>query len=292
MNKNHKPYIVLLIYAVLSIVVVNIVINVLPKNQKIIDLSKISEIKLEKKVNLNYTNSIKFIGHRGISESVPENTIPSFELLGKLGFWGAECDARTTSDGRWIIMHDATVNRMTNGKGKVEEIPYNELEKLKVIAGANIKNFKDLKVPTLKEYLQSCNKWGVTPVIEMKPANNKKYYSEFISEIKLYDKTNNVVVISLSRSSLNKLHELDSNLTLGLICSEINKEDIGYVKSIKNGFLDCWYKNIDKKSIDLCHKSNIKVGVWTIDDKLLANKYEKYGADYLTTDMPLQLRES
>jgi glycerophosphoryl diester phosphodiesterase len=55
-------------------------------------------------------NPIKYIGHRGISDLAPENTLSAFELAGKLGFWGTECDVRTTSDGYWMLLHDDTVD--------------------------------------------------------------------------------------------------------------------------------------------------------------------------------------
>ena len=53
---------------------------------------------------------------------MPENTLPSFRLAAENGFWGAECDTSPTADGVWIVMHDDTVDRMTDGTGAVSEM--------------------------------------------------------------------------------------------------------------------------------------------------------------------------
>jgi len=284
MKKKYKLYGVVFISLVFSIITAKEVTHIIINSGKTKHLATITKVKLINTDSSKSSSPVKFIGHRGIAGLAPENSIPAFELSGKLGYWGSECDARTTSDGRWIIMHDASVNRMTNGRGKVENISFGKLEKLRIISGANIKQYKDLKVPTLKDYLKCCKKWGLVPIIEMKPANNEKYYSKFISEVNLYNRSDKVIVISLSSTSLNKLRHLDSNLNLGFICSNINKENIDFVKMLGNAFLDCSNKQMDKASIELCHKSNIKVGVWMVNGSLLANEYEKDGVDYLTTN--------
>lgn len=284
MKKKYKLYVVVFISLVFSIITAKLVTHIITNIDKTKHYTKSTKIKSANASSLNFESTVRFIGHRGVAGLAPENTMPAFELSGKLGFWGTECDARTTSDGTWIIMHDASVNRTTNGKGKVEDISFNELQKLRITSGANIDSYKNLKVPTIKDYLKSCKKWGITPIIELKPANNENYYSKFISEIKLYNNSDKVMVISLSSASLNKLRNLDSNLTLGLICENITKENIDYVKMLGNAFLDCCNKQMDKASIDLCHKSKIKIGVWLVNGNPLANKYMKDGVDYLTTN--------
>ena len=232
----------------------------------------------------NNDNSIKYIGHRGIGGLAPENTLPAFELAGKLGFWGAECDVRTTSDGNWMILHDDTVNRMTNGNGKISSLSFEKVRALNINSGKNIASFKAVKIPKLRDYLITCKKWGVIPVIEMKPAANVQYYDKFVEAIKKYGNIQKTVVISYSSVSLNELRKRDSNLTLGLLCSSITNSNINYVKSLGNSFIDSSYHNITKSEVILCHKNNIKVGAWTVDDIVVANSLTHKGVDYLTTN--------
>ena len=116
--------------------------------------------------------STKFIAHRGLSAEAPENTLRAFELAGQAGFWGAETDVRKTSDGHFILMHDATFNRMCGVNKKPEDLTLEEIRNLKIASGNNYSLYKNdmlaTTVPTLEEYLQCCLKYNMVPVIEIK----------------------------------------------------------------------------------------------------------------------------
>jgi len=90
--------------------------------------------------------------HRGENGVFPENTVPGFLEAVRLGASQVEFDVRRTKDDRLIIMHDVTVDRTTNGKGKVAELTFDEIRAL----DAGIKKgerFAGTKVPTLEEAL-------------------------------------------------------------------------------------------------------------------------------------------
>ena len=90
--------------------------------------------------------------HRGENGVFPENTVPGFLEAVRLGASQVEFDVRRTKDGRLIIMHDATVDRTTNGKGAVADLTFDEIRAL----DAGIKKgerFAGTKVPTLEEAL-------------------------------------------------------------------------------------------------------------------------------------------
>ena len=70
---------------------------------------------------------IRMIAHRGLSSLAPENTLPAYELAGKYGYYGAECDIHETKDGEFVLLHDDTLERMTNGSGKPEHYLLDEL---------------------------------------------------------------------------------------------------------------------------------------------------------------------
>src|SRR5262249_31801739 len=104
---------------------------------------------------------VKVACHRGANRYAPENTLPAIELAAALGADFVEIDIRTTKDGKLVLMHDATVNRTTNGKGKVSDLTLDETRKLD--AGAWFgKPFAGTRVPTLDEGLAALgNKTGV-----------------------------------------------------------------------------------------------------------------------------------
>jgi glycerophosphoryl diester phosphodiesterase len=90
--------------------------------------------------------------HRGENGVFPENTVPGFQEAVRLGASQIELDVRQTRDGHLVIMHDATVDRTTNGEGRVDELTFDEIRKL----DAGIKKgerFAGTKVPTFEEAL-------------------------------------------------------------------------------------------------------------------------------------------
>ncbi|MDP2983279.1 MAG: glycerophosphodiester phosphodiesterase family protein [Candidatus Latescibacter sp.] len=92
--------------------------------------------------------------HRGEHRTAPENTIPAFIAAVKMGVQQIEFDVHSTKDGKMIIMHDATVDRTTNGKGKILDMTFDEVRALD--AGSKFdKKFAGTKVPIPREALEA-----------------------------------------------------------------------------------------------------------------------------------------
>jgi glycerophosphoryl diester phosphodiesterase len=92
------------------------------------------------------------ISHRGEHLQRPENTIPAFQEAIRVGADFIEVDVRTSSDGKLVLSHDATVDRCTNGKGNVADMTFDQLEAL----DAGIKKgpeFAGTKIPTFDQVL-------------------------------------------------------------------------------------------------------------------------------------------
>jgi glycerophosphoryl diester phosphodiesterase len=73
---------------------------------------------------------IKVIAHRGEHLHHPENTMPAFQAAIDAGADYFELDVRTTSDGKFVIMHDNTLDRTTNGTGEVHKHTFDEIRAL------------------------------------------------------------------------------------------------------------------------------------------------------------------
>ena len=89
--------------------------------------------------------SILRIGHRGAAGHAPENTLAAIQKGIALGVDFVEVDVRRTADGVLVILHDETVNRTTNGKGRVDRLSLREIKRLNAGNGESI--------PTLEEVL-------------------------------------------------------------------------------------------------------------------------------------------
>jgi len=92
------------------------------------------------------------IAHRGEHRAHPENTLPAFQAAIEAGADFFELDVRTTSDDRLVLMHDAKVDRTTNGAGAVREMTFDQIRALD--AGAKFApKFAGTKVPSFEEAL-------------------------------------------------------------------------------------------------------------------------------------------
>jgi glycerophosphoryl diester phosphodiesterase len=92
------------------------------------------------------------IAHRGNHSHVPENTLASIEESVKTGVDYVEVDLRTTKDGHLIIHHDGTVDRATNGNGRISALTLAEVKKLQVFNH----NRKTHRIPEFREVLKAC----------------------------------------------------------------------------------------------------------------------------------------
>lgn len=97
--------------------------------------------------------NIYVAAHRGWSAEYPENTMQAFRKALELNVDQVETDVHMTKDGELIIMHDATVDRTTDGTGLIKDMTLDEIKSL----DAGIKKseeFKGEKVPTLREFFE------------------------------------------------------------------------------------------------------------------------------------------
>jgi glycerophosphoryl diester phosphodiesterase len=121
-------------------------------------------------------NKLVVIAHRGNHVDVPENTIASIEEAIKSGADYVEVDLRTTKDGYLVIHHDATVDRMTNGTGKVADLTWSELKKLKVVDKTKAGQ-KSERIPLFKDVLKA-SKGKINIYLDFKDADVAETYRQ------------------------------------------------------------------------------------------------------------------
>lgn len=113
------------------------------------------------------------IAHRGNHQLKPENTTAAVEAAIEAGADYVEVDLRTTKDGKLVLCHDETVDRTTNGKGRVKDLTWDELSKLTTTG----KDGKAYRVPELTEILQVC-KDKINIYLDFKDADAAETYRQ------------------------------------------------------------------------------------------------------------------
>lgn len=233
------------------------------------------------------TDETIMVAHRGFRAVAPENTAPAFREAGKAGYAAAECDIYRAKDGVWVVQHDRSTYRMMDKSKFVEKTTYEELKKANTDNGVNIDQYPNLKICTLKKFLQICDKYNMQAVIELKEENNQEYYPEIISLCNEFPNVK-VTFISFKISNLQKLRELCDNDMMYLV-QEINEEEIELAKGIYNCGIDFNGNKeenyrLDSYYIKECLQDEMLVGAWTIDDPKVMKELVELGVKYITTD--------
>ncbi|XP_004587143.2 glycerophosphodiester phosphodiesterase 1 isoform X1 [Ochotona princeps] len=160
---------------------------------------------------------VSAIAHRGGSHDAPENTLAAIRQAAKNGATGVELDIEFTSDGIPVLMHDNTVDRTTDGSGRLCDLTFEQVRKLNPAANHRLRNdFPDEKIPTLREAVAECIKNNLTIFFDVKGHATmatdalKKMYMEFPQ---LY---NSSVVCSFLPEVIYKMRQTDQNVITAL----------------------------------------------------------------------------
>lgn len=226
----------------------------------------------------------QMVNHRGNHKNAPENSIPSFE---NANYYAAETDIQLTSDNRWVIMHDGTIDRMTNGSGQVSKMTFDQLRKYRIDAGAGVGNYASNKlvVPTLEEYLKICQQKNIIPVIEIKTnVINDANYNELVKIVNNYGFGNNAKFISFYLEPLQIMKQKMPQISTMYLTGSINDTTIAQAKSIgdKSGLNVLW-TSISADNVAKAKANGLTVGAWTVPSNQM-NAMRNAGVDFITTD--------
>ncbi len=234
------------------------------------------------------------VAHRGFSSINPENTGSAFYAAAEAGFDGYEFDIHTTKDGEWVVIHDDTVDRMTDGTGNVEDFTLEEIRRLYVDGGKGNKDFEYLaekpRVPTLGEALSYAEEYDIIPVIEIKKCDIK-----YLADLKAYlgekGLSEKAVIISFTKEYMEAYRSLDKDAEMLYLSHNPSKEDIDWCKTNNFG-INFNHKNLYRcfSAVSYAKKQGVKIAVWTVDNVIYKDIMVLFGADVITTNKitPLQ----
>ncbi|GAA4837074.1 hypothetical protein GCM10023310_13210 [Paenibacillus vulneris] len=152
--------------------------------------------------------SVIVAGHRGWKSDYPENTLLSFQRAIELGVDMLEFDLRFSKDKAVVVIHDATVDRTTNGKGKVSDYTLEELKQLD--AGGWFGNlFEGLKIPTFEELCELMQSHpDILLNVEIKPSQDAKEVADAaIAILKRYEYLPRCVFTCFDAEVLAHIHD-------------------------------------------------------------------------------------
>ena len=212
----------------------------------------------------------------------PENTMPAFVLASKYRFRFIELDVRKTSDGKYVILHDATINRTArNADGttisstiNIADITYEAAQDYDF--GIWFGNgFAGTKIPTLEEVLSFSKRAGLSVYIELKVNFSAEECAEIVSIAGKCGMSKNVRYMSESTTVLNQINEIDQFAHITYLpgsqpSSSAFKTAIAAIKTDTNtvscSLKDTWVSSL----VDAIAETGIEVTAWTVDNLVTA----------------------
>ncbi|MGL6065411.1 MAG: glycerophosphodiester phosphodiesterase [Fusobacteriaceae bacterium] len=231
--------------------------------------------------------------HRGASALSPENTLVAFKKAIELGAKGIELDVQLSKDGVVMVMHDDTLDRTTNGKGRLEKFNLEELKKLDSGFWYD-KSYCEEKIPTLEEVIKILPE-NVRLNIEFKPdkKNVSKIAQEVYKILERYNCSEQVIISSFYHHSLLEYRKLDENIQMGML---FEYDIINIFEYIKKSGINPVSINISKDYIDEnlikeAHENNLKIAIYTVNEYNEAMELKKIGIDEIFSNYPCILNK-
>lgn len=227
------------------------------------------------------------IMHRGASLLAPENTLAAICWASKMGSQWVELDTQLSIDEELVLMHDATLNRTTNGKGLVCEKSLSELRNLD--AGTWFDNaYEGEPVPTLIEAIALTDKLGMMLNLEIKPFTQAKAcVSALLGVLKRVNRQqcSRLLFSSFSVDALTLLSEWyhgELNVALNLLALPDQ-----FPALVKNELCEAIHVSshmLDSTLVRDIHAMGKKVRVYTINSEAQARECQALGVDGIFTD--------
>lgn len=223
-------------------------------------------------IDENSTSHVKAIAHRGLSSLAPENTLSAYRMAKKHGFYYVECDVRFTKDGIPVLLHDATVDRTSNGSGNISDLFLDNVLGLDFGSWFSPAYAGEM-IPTFEQFISLCKRIGLHPYIEIK-AGTQVQVEGLAQTVKDYGMWDDVTFIG--GAPFNDYIANCFPKRLGVVVSQVTnanalegndlsgkaKEVFMNTGSCANGIPATFYDEVN-----LCKRNGLGIEVWTINNE-------------------------
>lgn len=229
----------------------------------------------------------KVWAHRGASDYAPENTLEAFALAVKQGADGVELDVQMTKDGKLVVAHDETIERVSNGSGRIVDYTLEELRRFKF--NKTHPEYASAQIPTLKEVYELLQPAGLTVNVELKTGIvlYDGLEEKVLKLAKKMDMEDRVIYSSFYHKSLMKLKKLDPSVKTGILYSDGWIDVVKYAKRLHVDALHpALYHLRSGKIVKQAKERGLSVHVWTVNRKEEMELITKLGAEAIITNRP------
>jgi glycerophosphoryl diester phosphodiesterase len=228
------------------------------------------------------------IGHRGASGHAPENTLAAFKKAVALGARFIETDLQLSRDARFVAIHDDTLDRTTNGQGKVHDQTLAALRRFD--AGSWFgSDYAGERIPTLEEILEFSKKNDIVFYLELKPSGSWGGEHALIGALRESGEVARVVVISFDPAILAGLRKIEPTLMTGVLYDGQLADplktavDVGARQLVVRGDL------VTPAMIVEVRKRDLQIVCWTVNHPAHIRLLIAAGVDGIMSDYPDRL---
>jgi glycerophosphoryl diester phosphodiesterase len=220
--------------------------------------------------------SVGSVGHRGLMGVEPENTLRSFRRAERAGCDVIELDLHLSKDGELVVMHDAEVDRTTDGTGPVADLTVAELRGLDAGGGERVPLFTEV-VEAVAAPLQA----------EIKDRAAARVLAGVIEGRRLHGR---VTVISFHDEALAETAQLLPGVALGLVTGRSTPSAPERARELGAGLVSCELAHLEEEVVGRCHAAGVKVLAWTVNTEAELARAGELGLDGVVTDLPEVVR--
>ncbi len=227
--------------------------------------------------------------HRGASAQAPENTLSSFNLALQRGSDAIELDAKLSADGEIVVFHDPSVDRTTNGTGRLSKKTLAELRELD--AGSCFSDrFRGEKIPLLGEVFEAV---GGKLFINVELTNYATPHDDLVEKVcelvRRHSLESSVIFSSFLAGNLKIAARLLPEVPRGLLALDGWKG--AWARSFGFTFgeyaaLHPYLTDVDARQVQRVHKLQRRIHVWTVNGSRDLKRLKDQGVDGVFTDDP------
>jgi glycerophosphoryl diester phosphodiesterase len=269
-------------------------------------VTQTGEQAIEREVFKREKSGVLVFAHRGGGGLIPENTLEAFVYSARMGVDVLELDVHSTADGTLVVHHDASVDRTTNGQGRVNEMTLEALKKLDagyVFTADGGRTFpfrgKGVTVPTLREIFEALPEMTFNIEPKQHTPSIIEPLCALMRERKMIDKT---IVGSFNQTTIDDFRRTCPEVATSASPSEVSK----FLALSKTGLGESYsppmqalqvprniggLQVVTKQFVEAAHLRNLKVHVWTVNETADMQRLIEMGVDGIMTDYPDRLLE-
>jgi len=229
----------------------------------------------------------RIIAHRGGGTLAPENTLAGMHKAKQLGFGGVEFDVMLAADATPILMHDQTLERTTNGSGKVAAAAYCEIERLDA-GGWFSREHAGEPVPSFERASRLCIELGLWADIEIKPSTGYEAQTGKAAALAARELWRGAplqpLLCSFQPASLAAAKEAAPELARGALTKRIPPEWEQWMQKLGCVSLHCDYRLLLPREARAVRDAGYWLVCWTVNDPEIVRVLFDWGADAIITD--------